>query len=282
MQRALIVGSIVSLCSALLGVILVLKNYAMIGDGLSHVGFGSLTVAVALGTVTVDSLPAVFPEGVRSALVALCGAVAAEPLIFTLIVVTVCAAILLRVNRLRGDSAIAMLSTVSLAIGVVVTSTSRGMNVDVYNYLFGSILTMGTTDVYLAVALGIIVVSLFAIFYRQIFSVTFDEAFAEATGLKTGRYNMLVAILTALTIVVGMRLMGTMLISCLIIFPTLTATRLFGRFNAVLICASVVSVVCVFVGLSLSCLCALPTGAAVVLANVSLYLVFSLIARLKR
>jgi len=283
-QRALIVGTLVALCAALLGVILVLKRYSMIGDGLSHVGFGALTMAVSLSIVTVDALPAFLPEALRQAIASLCCAVAASPMIFTLIVVVVCATLLLRISRsssLRGDSAIALISTSSLALGVIVTSTTNGMNIDVYNYMFGSILAMSESDVYMSVALSAAVLALFVIFYRKIFSVTFDESFARATGMNAGLYNLMIAVLTAVTIVVGMRMMGTMLISSLIIFPALTSMRVFSRFRAVMISSAVVSVVCFALGIMLSCLYSLPAGAGIVAVNLVAFLVFSLIGALK-
>jgi len=277
-RRALLVGALVSLCASLLGVTLVLKRYSMIGDGLSHVGFGSLTVAMALGFITVDSLPAFLPVGLRSGLVKLCGAIAADPLPFTLVIVVLCAFLLLRVSehsRLRGDSAIALISTSALAVGVIVTSMTSGMNVDVYNYMFGSILAMSASDVWISLALSAVVLALFILFYPRIFAVTFDEPFARATGVKAGGYNMLIALLTALTVVVGMRMMGTLLISSLIIFPALSSMRLFSRFRAVTICSAVVSVACFCVGMLLSCVYSMPTGAGIVAVNLFVFIVFS-------
>ena len=279
-QRALVVGALVSLCASLLGVTLVLKHYSMIGDGLSHVGFGSLTVAMALGFVTADSLPAFLPAGLRGSIAGLCQGIAANPLPFTLVVVVLCAFLLLRISehsRMRGDSAIALISTSALAAGVIVTSMTSGMNVDVYNYMFGSILAMSASDVYVSLALSTVVLVLFVLFYPRIFAVTFDEAFARATGVKAGAYNMLIALLTALTVVVGMRMMGTLLISSLIIFPALSSMRLFSRFKAVTVCSAVVSVACFAVGLLLSCVCSLPTGAGIVAVNLFVFILFSAI-----
>ncbi len=279
-QRALVVGALVSLCASLLGVTLVLKRYSMIGDGLSHVGFGSLTVAMALGFVTADGLPAFLPGGLRAGLAGLCGAVAANPLPFTLVVVVLCAFLLLRISersRMRGDSAIALISTSALAVGVIVTSMTSGMNVDVYNYMFGSILAMSASDVWVSSILSAVVLVLFVLFYPRIFAVTFDEAFARATGVRAGTYNMLIALLTALTVVVGMRMMGTLLISSLIIFPALSSMRLFSRFRAVTICSAVVSVACFAVGMLLSCVYSLPTGAGIVAVNLFVFLLFSAI-----
>ena len=279
-RRALVVGALVSLCAALLGVSLVLKRYSMIGDGLSHVGFGALTVAMALGFVTADGLPRFLPAGLRAAMARLCGAIAESPLPFTLVVVVLCAFWLLRLSensRMRGDSAIALVSTAALALGVVVTSMTSGMNVDVYNYMFGSILAMSASDVWLSVLLSAIVLALFILFYPRIFAVTFDEAFARATGMKARLYNRLIALLTAVTVVIGMRMMGTLLISSLIIFPALSAMRVFSRFRAVTVCAAVVSVGCFLVGMMLSCVYSLPTGAGIVGVNLLVFLVFSAI-----
>ena len=277
-RRALLVGVLVSLCASLLGVTLVLKRYSMIGDGLSHVGFGALTVAMALGFVTADSLPRFLPAGLRGGLAGLCASIAESPLPFTLVVVVLCAFLLLRVSersRMRGDSAIALISTSALALGVVVTSMTSGMNVDVYNYMFGSILAMSASDVWLSVILSLVVLTLFILYYPRIFAVTFDEAFARATGTRARLYNRLIALLTAVTVVIGMRMMGTLLISSLIIFPALSAMRVFDNFRAVTVSAAVISVSCFLVGMMLSCVYSIPTGAGIVGVNLVVFLVFS-------
>lgn len=282
-RRALIVGTLVALCAALLGVILVLKRYSMIGDGLSHVGFGALTIAVSLGTVTAEILPDFLPESARHGIEHLCGVISTSPLLFTLIVVVICATLLLRISRssrLRGDSAIALISTSALAVGVIVTSTASGMNIDVYNYMFGSILAMSDADVYMSLALSAAVLVLFVVFYHKIFAVTFDESFARATGMNTSLYNLLIAVLTAITIVVGMRIMGTMLISSLIIFPALSSMRVFSRFRAVVISSAVISMTCFAAGIMLSCLLSLPAGAGIVAVNLVAFLICSLIGAL--
>lgn len=283
-QRALIVGTLVALCAALLGVILVLKRYSMIGDGLSHVGFGALTIAVSLGAVTMDTLPQILPMGIREAVANLCSVISASPLVFTLAIVIVCATLLLRISRnssMKGDSAIALISTSALAVGVIVTSMTSGMNIDVYNYMFGSILAMSVSDVYLSIALSAVVLVLFVVFYSKIFAVTFDENFARATGTNAGFYNLMIAVSTAVTIVVGMRIMGTMLISSLIIFPALTSMRVFSRFRAVVISSAIVSVVCFVAGIMLSCLYSLPAGAGIVAVNLVAFLFFSLLGALR-
>ena len=281
-QRSLIVGLPVALCAALLGVILVLKRYSMIGDGLSHVGFGALTIAVSL--LTADALPDFLSPSLRNSISALCGQISESPLVFTLIVVVVCAILLLRFSGsgVRGDSAIALISTSALAVGVIVANRTEGMNIDVTNYMFGSILAIGKADMILSLALSAAVLLLFVMFYPRIFAVTFDENFARATGANAGLYNMLVAVLTAVTIVVGMRLMGTMLISSLIIFPALTSMCIFSRFRAVVISSAIVSIVCFFVGLMLSCVLSLPAGAGIVAANLVVYVVFALIGAIRK
>ena len=248
--RAVVVGLLVSLCAALLGVSLVLKRYSMIGDGLSHVGFGTLAIATAMN---------------------------AAPLAVSIPVVVLAAFLLLRISqngKIKGDAAIALISTSSLAVGVVVISLTTGMNTDVCNYMFGSILAMSRGDVTLSIALAGVVLGLFVLFYQKIFAVTFDETFAKATGVHTGLYNMLIALLTAVTIVLGMRMMGALLISSLIIFPALTSMRLCKKFKSVTLCSAVVSVVCFFVGVVISYLKALPTGASVVLVNLAVFLAF--------
>ena len=195
--------------------------------------------------------------------------------------VSLCAFLLLRISersRMRGDSAIALISTSALAAGVIVTSMTSGMNVDVYNYMFGSILAMSASDVYVSLALSAVVLVLFVLCYPRIFAVTFDEAFARATGVRASAFNMLIAFLTALTVVVGMRMMGTLLISSLIIFPALSSMRLFSRFRAVTVCSAVVSVACFTVGMLLSCVYSLPTGAGIVAVNLFVFILFSAIA----
>lgn len=269
-RRAMLVGLSVSMCAALLGVSLVLKRYSMIGDGLSHVGFGALAIAMALGYV-----------GAGSPYYNIAQAISGQPILFTMAVVMIAAFGLLRLNsasRIKGDAAIAILSTGALALGVIVVSTTDGMNIDITNYMFGSILSVSDSDVVYSLALCGGVMLLFAAFYHRIFAVTFDEGFAKATGVRAGAYNMLLAALTAVTIVTGMRLMGTMLISSLIIFPALTAMRVFSRFRLVVLCAAAVSIVCFMVGLMLSCVYSLPTGAAVVAANIVMFAIFHIIS----
>jgi ABC-type Mn2+/Zn2+ transport system permease subunit len=257
MVRALVVGLMVSLCSALLGVSLVLKRYSMIGDGLSHVGFGALAVASALGFA---------------------------PMSVAVPVVVGSAFLLLRVSersKIKGDAAIGMISTGALAIGVLVLSLSKGMTTDINNYLFGSILAMSESDVWLSVALATAVLTMYALFYRKLFAVTFDETFARATGLKAGFFNALLATLTAITVVLGMRMMGAMLISSLILFPAITAMRVCKSFHGVILCASLISVVCFLLGLMSSYLYNTPSGASVVVANILAFALFSGIEKMR-
>ena len=258
MQRALIAGVLVSLCAALLGVTLVLKRYSMIGDGLSHVSFGALAFAVALGVT---------------------------PLYFSIPVVIVAAFLLLRVAdnpRWNSDAAIAAMSASSLSIGILVISRTTGMTTDVDSYMFGSVLAMSKTDVALSVALCIAVLVLYLLFYHRIFAITFDENFSRATGLNVNWYNTMISILTALTIVLGMRMMGAMLISSLIIFPALTAMRLFKSFRGVVLCSAGTSVVCFCTGLTISFVFSTPVGATVVAANLTLFLISCILGLIRR
>ena len=224
MQRALIVGVLVSLCAALLGVSLVLKRYSMIGDGLSHVGFGALAIASALHLAPL--------------------AVA--------------------------------IPVVMLAVSASVTT---GMNTEVSSYMFGSVLSLSRSDAILSVLLSLGVLLLFVLFYPRLFAVTFDETFSKATGTRTELYNTLLAVLTAVTVVLGMRMMGALLISSLIIFPALSAMRVCKSFRSVVICAACISVGCFLVGLIASYFLETPTGASIVLANLYVFAIFSLLGR---
>ncbi|MBS5064267.1 MAG: metal ABC transporter permease [Hungatella hathewayi] len=251
--RALVGGILVSLCASLLGVSLVLKRYSMIGDGLSHVSFGALSVALAIGW---------------------------SPLKLSIPVVVLAAFFLLRITengKMKSDAAIAMISASALAVGIVVTSMTTGMTTDVSSYMFGSILAMSPSDVRLSVALSVIVLGLFLFCYNKIFAVTFDESFAKATGVRVSWYNILIAVLTAVTIVLGMRMMGAMLISSLIIFPALTSMRVFKSFRGVVLSSGVVSVVCFGIGMVMSYRFSTPAGASVVLVNLAAFILFALV-----
>ncbi|MBE6845968.1 MAG: metal ABC transporter permease [Ruminococcus sp.] len=253
---AVIGGVAVTLCSALLGVSLVLKKYSMIGDGLSHVGYGALAIAAVMNFA---------------------------PLRFALPVVVIAAILLLRLSdnsKLHGDSAIAVFSTTALAVGILVSSKAGMMN-DVSHYLFGSILAMDTNDVILSVVMSVLVIVLFVLFYHKIFAVTFDENFSKATGIRVDIYKMLIAVLTAVTIVLGMMMMGSLLISSLIIFPALTSMRLCKSFRSVVICSGIVSVACFLTGLFISLAADTSPGASVVVVNVVVFAVFTVISKIK-
>ena len=253
MVRALVGGILVSLCASLLGVSLVLKRYSMIGDGLSHVSFGALSVALAAGW---------------------------SPLKVSIPVVVLAAFFLLRLTengKIKSDAAIAMISASALAGGIIVTSLTTGMTTDVSSYMFGSILAMSREDVTLAAVLSVVVLGLFLFCYNKVFAVTFDESFAKATGVNVSVYNVLIAVLTAVTIVLGMRMMGAMLISSLIIFPSLTAMRIFKSFRGVVVVSGILSVICFFIGMTASYIYSTPAGASVVVVNLIFFLLFSLI-----
>ena len=260
--RALVGGMLVSLCASLLGVSLVLKRYSMIGDGLSHVSFGALSIALAMGW---------------------------SPLKVSIPVVVLAAFFLLRItenSRIKSDAAIAMISASALAIGIIVTSLTTGMTTDVSSYMFGSILAMTKEDVALAVVLSLVVLGLFVICYNQMFAVTFDENFARATGVNVGFYNMVISVLTAVTIVLGMRMMGAMLISSLVIFPCLTSMRVFKSFGGVMISSGLLSLVCFLLGMMASYQFSTPAGASVVVVNLAAFVIFGgrpmLLVRCKR
>ncbi len=247
---ALIGGLAVTICSSLLGVTLVLKRYSMIGDGLSHIGYGALSVAAVMNLA---------------------------PLKVALPVVIIAAFILLRLSessKLSGDSAIALFSTTALSIGILVSSKA-GITNDVSHYMFGSILAMNKSDVILSVVLSTVVIAAFILLYNRIFSVTFDESFARATGVNAGIYNMIFAVLTAVTVVLGMMMMGALLISSLIVIPTLTAMRICRSFKGVVLTAGTVSVVSFLIGMFMSLLLNTAPGASIVIVNVFFFLCFS-------
>ena len=256
--RAFIAGSLIALCAALLGVILVLKRYSMIGDGLSHVGFGTMAIAMAFNFA---------------------------PLAVSIPICVLAAFLLLRVSsssNIKGDAAIALISSSSLAIGILVTSLTSGLNTDVTSFMFGSILAISKADLIVSVILAVVVVSLFVIFYNKIFLVTFDENFATASGIKANLYNGLIAVLTALTIVIGMRLMGAMMISSLIVFPALSAMRIFRSFFKVIMCAVIISLVCFIVGIISSFVWSTPAGASIIVANLIAFVICMVVGKCVR
>lgn len=251
--RALIAGIAVSLCAAILGVTLVLKRYSMIGDGLSYVAFAAMAIAFAFGWA---------------------------PLYFTIPIVLIAAFFLLKMSqnsKINADAAIALISCTSIAIGVTVISLNQGLNANIQSYMFGSINVLTNAEVRLSVVLAVVVLTLFTFSYHQIFTITFDENFSRATGVKVDFYTMILALLTSMTIVLGMRLMGTMLISSLIIFPALSAMQLFKTFKPVIITAAIISAVAFFIGMVIPFIIrGVPTGAAVVLVNAVIFMMFLL------
>lgn len=256
--RAIIVGGLVSLCAALLGINLVLKRFSMLGDGLSHVSFGSAAVALALGM---------------------------SPLKLSVPIVIVAAFLLLKLGKngkLGGEASVAMVSSSALAIGIIVATVTTGMNTDINNYMFGSVLAMSKSDVYIAIVVAICVILLFVLFYQKQFAISFDEEFCVATGVNIGLYNTLSAILTAVTIVIAMRIMGALLISSIIIFPVLSAMRIFKKYKEVVVVTALVSVIAFLIGIFLSFLYDMPVGAAVVVTNLLIYIFFFAVSKIKR
>lgn len=257
-RYALIVGVLIALCSSLLGVTLVLKRFSFIGDGLSHVAFGAMAIAAVLNLS--NSMPLV------------------------LVVTILCAVLLLRTGqnaKIRGDAAVAMISVGALAIGYLLMnlfSTSSNLSGDVCSTLFGatSILTLSQTEVWLCVALSVVVVAVFVLFYHKIFAITFDESFARATGTRASLYNLLLAIIVAVIIVLAMNLVGSLLISALVIFPALSAMRVFKSFRAVTVCSAVLSVCCALLGILISILAGTPVGSTIVAVDIVAFAIFSL------
>lgn len=253
-KYAVIAGVLIALCAALLGVSLVLKRYSMIGDGLSHVAFGAIAVAAVFG---------------------------AAPMAVALPITIVAAILLLALSsstKIKGDAAIAMISVGTLALGYLllnVFSASSNVSGDVCTTLFGStsILTLSKTDVILCLALTAIVILVFVLFYNRIFAVTFDESFASATGTNTKAYNTLIAVVTAVVIVLAMNLVGALLISALIIFPALSAMRLFKSFRSVIISSAIISVVCALIGIFIAILYGTPVGSTIVAADIAAFLI---------
>ena len=264
-RYAFIAGVLISLCAGLLGVVLVLKRYAMIGDGLSHVAFGAMAIAAVLGFAPMTvALP-----------------------------VTVAVAILLLLagekQLIKGDSAIAMLSAGSLAVGYLLlnlfpSSDTGSLSGDVCASLFGStsMMTLSNTDVWLCVGLSVAVIGFFVIFYHKIFAVTFDEGFATSSGVRVRAYNFLIAAISGVVIVLAMKLVGALLISSLIIFPALSAMRVFRSFRSVVICSAVISVVGSLTGLLAALLLSTPTGASVAVVHIVIFMAFTVIGKLRR
>ena len=261
-RYALIVGVLISLCSSLLGVTLVLKRFSFIGDGLSHVAFGAMAVAAVVGLT--------------------------NEMLLVLPVTVVSAVLLLRTGqnaKIKGDAAIAMISVGALAVGYLLMnlfSTSSNLSGDVCSTLFGStsILTLTKSEVVLCTVLSVVVVAAFVFFYNKIFCVTFDEAFARATGTKAGLYNLVIAVIVAVIIVLAMNLVGSLLISALVIFPALSAMRVFGSFRSVTICAAVLSVCCSALGILISILAGTPVGSTIVAVDIVAFAGFSIAGKI--
>ena len=255
-RYAFAVGLLIALCSSLLGVTLVLKRFSFIGDGLSHVAFGAMAVATIVGLT--------------------------NKMIIILPVTLLSAVLLLRTGqntKIKGDAAVAMISVGALAIGYMLMNvfpSSANVTGDVCSTLFGStsILTLKKSDVLLCVVMAVIVIAVFLLFYNKIFAVTFDENFCKASGVNAGAYNLVIALITATIIVLAMNLVGSLLISALIIFPALSAMRVFRSFRSVILCSSVISVLCAAVGIVLSILCSTPVGSTIVTADIAVFLLF--------
>lgn len=252
-RYAIIVGMLIALCSSLLGVILILKRFSFIGDGLSHVAFGAVAIASVLNIN--NEMP------------------------FVIIITVICAILILKAGqnaKIKGDAVIAMISVGSLAIGYLlmnIFSVSSNISGDVCSTLFGStsILTLSITDVWLCVIMSVAVVVLFILFYNKIFAVTFDEDFAKVTGIKTSLYNLLIAVMIAVVIVMAMNLVGSLLISALIVFPALSAMRLFNSFFSVTVCAAIFSIFCSLFGILLAIIIGIPVGATVVVVQIVVF-----------
>lgn len=262
-QYALIAGLLISLCASLLGVTLVLKRYSMIGDGLSHVAFGAMSIAAVCSLA---------------------------PMAVTLPVTIIAAVILLGMStsgKIKGDAAIAMISVGALAFGYLlmnVFTVSSNISGDVCTTLFGStsILTLTQNDIILCTVLAAVVILVFVIFYHKIFAVTFDESFANATGTNTKVYNNLIAVVTAVVIVLAMNLVGALLVSALIIFPALTAMRVFKSFKRVIVGAALISVCCTLIGLLTAILYGTPVGSTIVIADIVVFAIFSVIGKVAK
>ena len=262
-RYALIVGVLIALCSSLLGVTLVLKRFSFIGDGLSHVAFGAMAIAGVLHL--------------------------SNDMLFVLPATVLCAVLLLRTGqhtKIKGDAAIAMISVGALAVGYLLLSlfsTSANLSGDVCTTLFGStsILTLTEAEVWLCTGLSVAVVILFILFYNRIFAVTFDEDFARACGTRAEAYNLLIAVVIAVIIVLAMNLVGSLLISALIIFPAMSAMRLFRSFKGVTVCSAVLSVTCALLGILISILWSAPVGSTIVAVDIGAFLIFCLIARIR-
>ncbi len=248
-KDALVCGIAVSLSAALIGIILVLKKYSMIGHGLGEVAFASISLAVAFGI---------------------------SPLYISVPLVIIASFIIMMISQKRGeegDIAIALVSSGALTFGVIITAITKGFNIDVYNYMFGSILAVTKQDVLLSVILSIAIIVIYIVFYNRIFMVTYDEKYAKSKGINTTFYQFLISLITALIVVVGMKIMGTLLISSLIVFPALISKKLTKSFKGMVIMSGFISIICFIIGLTFSFILNLPTGASIVTVYIILLFV---------
>ncbi|MBR1752242.1 MAG: metal ABC transporter permease [Ruminococcus sp.] len=291
-QYAVIVGLLIALCSSLLGVTLVLKRFSFIGDGLSHVAFGAMSLASVLPVVIKEIAAGVSASGeVSGNAKSIADFIADLNNNYIVLPITLIAAIMLlrpgKNAKIKGDAAVAMISVGSLAIGYMLMNrfpTSSNISGDVCSTLFGStsILTLKQDDVNLCIALSIVVLLIFILFYNKIFAVTFDESFSKATGIKADAYNLLIAVVTALIIVLAMNLVGSLLISALIIFPSLSAMRVFKSFKGVIICSAIISVLCALFGIFASILMSTPVGSTIVTADIIVFALFCIISKVTK
>jgi len=256
MLKALLVGSLIAVCCSFLGIFLVLKKYSMIGDGLAHVSFATIAIALLLS---------------------------ASPLLVSIPLVIMASFLILKLNEkadLHGDAAIGLVSSFAVAVGVLISSVAKGFNVDLFSYLFGSILVISNLDVILSVALSMAVIFMIFFYYNSLFAITYDEEYGKVIGLNTKTLNYLISVLTSITIVLGIRIVGTMLISSMIIFPTVTALQISRGFKSTIFISSLISITTVVIGVFLSYIMNLPTGATIVLLNGICFAVFFYIKKL--
>ena len=256
-QRAILVGSLIAISSSFLGIFLVLKKQSMIGDGLAHVSFATIAIALLLNK---------------------------SPLLVSIPLVILSSFLILKLNEkagLHGDAAIGLVSSFAVALGVLISSMAKGFNVDLFSYLFGSILVISKLDVILSVILSILVILLVLIFYNNLFAITYDEEFATVIGLQPKYMNYLISVLTSITVVLGIRVVGTMLISSMIIFPTVTALQVSKGFKGTILISSIISVLSVVLGTFISYILNFPTGATIVIINSIFFIIFFMTNRIK-
>ncbi len=255
--RAILVGSLIALCCSFLGIFLVLKKYSMIGDGLAHVSFATIAIALFLNK---------------------------SPLVISIPLVILSSFLILKLNEkadIHGDAAIALISSFAVASGVLITSVAKGFNIDLFSYLFGSILVISKLDVTLSIILSVVVIFATIFFYNNLFAITYDEEFATVIGLNAKYMNYLISVLTSITVVLGIRVVGTMLISSMIIFPTITALQISKGFKDTILISSIVSVLSVILGTFISYILNFPTGATIVIVNTIFFMLFFIVNKLK-